>query len=91
MAAGRRKNSGEDIRISMDGRGQVCDNIFVECLWRSVKCDEVYFHHYQTVSEAGDGLAKHFLFCNVERLHESLGYQTAYEIYVKERVIIKPV
>ena len=31
-----------DIRISMDGKGGWGDNVFVEHLWRSVKCDEVY-------------------------------------------------
>ncbi|MBN1292011.1 MAG: transposase family protein [Candidatus Latescibacteria bacterium] len=30
------------IRISMDGRGRVYDNIFVERLWRTVKDEEVY-------------------------------------------------
>ena len=78
----------EDIRISMDGRGRVYDNIFVERLWRSVKYEEVYLHEYQTVSEARNGLAKYFLFYNMERLHESLGYRTPFEIYVKERVKI---
>jgi len=48
------------IRISMDGRGRVYDNIFVERLWRSVKYEEVYLHHYQTVPEARNGLAKYF-------------------------------
>jgi putative transposase len=81
----------EDIRISMDGRRRVYDNIFVERLWRSVKYEEVYLHHYQTVSEARNGLGKYFLFYNMERLHESLGYQTPYEIYVKERLNINPV
>jgi putative transposase len=75
----------DGIRISMDGRGRVFDNIFVERLWRSVKYEEVYLHHYQTVSEARHGLARYFLFYNRERLHESLGYQTPYEVYVKER------
>lgn len=79
------------IRISMDGRGRVYDNIFVERLWRSVKYEEVYLHHYQTVSEVRNGLAKYFLFYNMERLHKSLGYQTPYEIYVKDRVKINPV
>jgi putative transposase len=81
----------EDIRISMDGRGRVNDNILVERLWRSVKYEEVYLHYYQTVSQARSGLASYFLFYNMERLHESLGYQTPYEIYVKERVTINPV
>jgi putative transposase len=69
----------------MDGRGRVFDNIFVETLWRSVKYEEVYLHSYQTVSEARRGLAGYFLFYNTERLHDSLGYQTPSEIYVKER------
>lgn len=30
------------IEISMDGRGRVFDNIFIERLWRSVKYEEVY-------------------------------------------------
>ena len=29
-------------RLSMDGRGRAFDNIFVERLWRTVKCEEVY-------------------------------------------------
>jgi transposase InsO family protein len=32
---------GEGIRVSMDGRGRVYDNIFVERLWRTVKYEEV--------------------------------------------------
>jgi putative transposase len=75
----------EAIRISMDGRGRVYDNIFVERLWRSVKYEEVYLHHYQTVCEARNCLAKYFFFYNMERLHESLGYQTPYQMYVKEQ------
>ena len=81
----------EGIRISMDGRGRVYDNIFVERLWRSVKYEEVYLHQYQTVSEARNSLDKYFRFYNMERLHESLGYCTPYEIYVKEQVKINPV
>lgn len=77
-----------DTKISMDSRGRVFDNIFVERLWRSVKYEEVYLHQYQTVSEARHGLAQYFLFYNMERLHESLGYRTPYEIYVKDRVNI---
>ena len=80
----------EDIRISMDGRGRVFDNIFVERLWRSVKYEEVYLHQYQTVSDARNGIAKYLLFYNMERLHQSLGYRTPYEIYVKERTKINP-
>jgi len=36
----------EGIQISMDGRGRVYDNIYVERLWRTVKYEEVYLHDY---------------------------------------------
>ncbi len=81
----------ENIRISMDGRGRFIDNIFVERLWRSVKYEEVYLHDYETVSDARKGLSRYFLFYNMDRLHESLGYKTPYEVYVKERLNINPV
>ena len=74
------------IRISMDGRGRVYDNIFVERLWRTVKYEEVYLHDYSMVSEARDGLKSYFLFYNGERLHTSLGNRTPYEVYFKQPI-----
>ena len=71
----------EGIRISMDGRGRVYDNIFVERLWRTVKYEEVYLHQYLTVADARRGLKRYFHFYNTERIHESLGYKTPHEIY----------
>ena len=76
----------EGIRISMDGRGRVFDNIFVERLWRTVKYEEIYLHQYQTIPEVRSGLAKYFLFYNRERIHEALDYRTPYELYVKDRM-----
>ncbi len=60
-----------NIRISMDGRGRVFDNIFVERLWRSVKYEEVYLKDYQTLAEAYRGLVGYFEFYNTERLHQA--------------------
>lgn len=79
------KLEASGIRISMDGRGRVFDNIFVERLWRTVKYEEVYLHSYQTVREAYSSLARYFAFYNTERLHSSLSYMTPYEIYFKEQ------
>jgi putative transposase len=69
------------IRISMDGRGRVYDNIFVERLWRSVKYEEVYLHDYQTVAEAVAGLRRYFKFYNNDRPHQALGGLTPAEKY----------
>lgn len=81
---------GAGIEISMDGRGRVFDNIFVERLWRSVKYEEVYLHDYQTVRQARDSLEKYFRFYNTERLHSSLGYRTPQEVYFKEQLKLQP-
>ena len=85
---GRLEDAG--VRISMDGRGKLYDNIFVERLWRTVKYEEVYLHDYLTVSEAKEMLELYFHFYNTERLHKSLGYQTPYEVYFKEQYIGMP-
>ena len=69
------------IRISMDGRGRVYDNIFVERLWRSVKYEEVYLHDYQTPPEAVAGLSRYFTFYNHERPHQAFGGLTPAEMY----------
>jgi putative transposase len=79
------------VRISMDGRGRVFDNIFVERLWRSVKYEEVYLHQYRTVPEAHLNLGRYFRFYNQERLHEALGYLTPSQVYVKEQITFNPV
>lgn len=73
------------IRISMDGRGRVYDNIFIERLWRTVKYEEVYLHEYQTVREARQQLAAYFPFYNDERPHQGLGDRTPAEVYHGER------
>jgi len=69
------------IRISMDGRGRVFDNIFVERLWRTVKYEEVYLHEYRTVAEARAHLAAFFRFYNEDRPHQALDYRTPHEVY----------
>jgi len=65
----------------MDARGQVYDNIFVKCLWRAVKYEEVHLHEYRTVAETRRSLSIYFDFNNTERLHQSTGYLTPAEVY----------
>jgi putative transposase len=71
----------EGVVISMDGRGRVFDNIFVERLWRNVKHEDVYLKGYASMGELMVGLAKYFAFYNGERPHQSLGYKTPNVVY----------
>lgn len=57
------------IRISMDGRGRVFDNIFVERLWRTVKYEDIYIKEYATVPALFTGLSDYFNLYNYERPH----------------------
>ncbi len=70
-----------DIKISMDGKGQWVDNVFVERLWRSVKYEEVYLKAYDGMAEARASLASYFDFYNNERRHQSLDRQTPDGVY----------
>jgi putative transposase len=76
---GRLEEAG--VAISMDGRGRVLDNIFVERLWRTVKYEDIYIKGYATVAELEAGLAEYFWFYNHERPHQALEYQTPAEVY----------
>ncbi len=87
------------IRISMDGRGRVFDNIFIERLWRTVKYNNIYIMEYPTMVDARGGLGVYFNTYNTQRLHQSLDYQTPWEVYsglkfvppVPEKFLILPV
>ena len=72
---------GQQIRISMDGKGRALDNIFVERLWRSVKYEEVYPQQYQSLREANAGLSAYFQFYNTERPHQALNNRTLAQVY----------
>lgn len=70
------------VRISMDGKGRVFDNIFIERLWRSVKYEEVYTKDYEDVPACIDGLRTWFIFYNDRRPHQALGCQTPRQVYL---------
>lgn len=69
------------IKISMDGKGRVFDNIFTERLWRTVKYEEVYINAYRSVIEAKDKLGKYLEYYNYERMHQALNYKRPANLY----------
>ena len=68
-------------RVSMDGRGRVLDNIFIERLWRSLKYEDVYLRDYATVPQLIEGVAAYFRFYNLERPHQAFDYETPSHVY----------
>ena len=80
---GRLESAGA--KVSMDGKGRCLDNVFVERLWRTVKYEEIYLRHHETVPALQTGLAKYFDFYNRERRHQSLAERTPGEVYEEGR------
>jgi putative transposase len=76
------------IQISMDGRGRVFDNIFIERLWRSVKYEDIYLKDYESVPELAAGLEAYFHLYNFERPHQNLGYLVPADIHFAVNVPI---
>lgn len=71
----------KQIQISMDGKGRALDNIIVERLWRNVKYECVYLHEFASIKEARDKIAEYFEYYNYGRQHQSLGYNTPFDVY----------
>ena len=76
--------------ISMDGRGRALDNVFVERLWRSVKYEHVYLHDHQTVASLHQGLDTYLEFFNRRRRHQSLEYETPWDVYRGKVMVAGP-
>jgi putative transposase len=69
------------VQISMDGKGRALDNVFIERLWWSVKYEHVYLHEHTTVRSLHQGLKRYLEYFNRERPHQSLEYQTPWDVY----------
>lgn len=69
------------VAISMDGRGRVTDNIFIERLWRSLKYEEIYLKDHATGADLWYGLTNWFDFYTHRRPHQALQYRTPFEVY----------
>lgn len=69
------------IKISMDGKGRVIDNIFIERFWKSLKYEEVYAKAYDTVKDAIFSIGEYIWDYNNQRPHSSLEDKTPAEAY----------
>ena len=81
----RLKDSG--IKISMDSKGRATDNIAIERLWRSVKCERIYLNEYNNMLELKSDLKNYFYFYNYHRFHQTLKYKRPMEVYDREKYL----
>jgi putative transposase len=57
------------------------DNIFIERLWRSLKCDFVYPHVWETRSQAKTGVGRWITFYNYQQPDAAHGGQPPAVVY----------
>jgi putative transposase len=69
------------IQVSMDGRGRVQDNIFIERLWWTIKYHYLYLHAFENGTELRRGLHQWVDFYNHSRPHQALDNLTPDEVY----------
>jgi putative transposase len=69
------------IGVSMDGRGRVQDNIFIERLWWTTKYQYLYLRSFDNGSALRLGLGEWFRFYNQERPHQTFDILTPDEVY----------
>lgn len=71
----------EGIRISMDGKGRVIDNIFIERFWRTLKYDYVYLNPANDGLELYQGLKDYINYYNHELHHQGIDRRIPAELY----------
>jgi putative transposase len=77
---------GENITISMDGRGRALDNVFIERLWWTVKHEKIYPESYADGHELHQELDAYFDYYNHERKHSALDKRTPAEVFMEGAV-----
>jgi putative transposase len=76
---------GSGARVSMDGRGRWLDNVFIERLWRSLKCEDIYLRDYGDLVALEAGVRRWLNDYNHERIHQGLAYARPWDVYRPEK------
>ncbi|ACL74789.1 IS3 family transposase [Ruminiclostridium cellulolyticum] len=72
-----------NIKVSMDGKGQALDNICIERFWRSLKWEKLYLEEYSTPKQLRNIIQEYIAYYNIYRPHQTLEYRTPGEVYYR--------
>jgi putative transposase len=64
------------------------DNVFIECLWRSLNHEEVYLKHYADGREARAGISAWIVFYNERRFHLALKNRTPMAVWREDAAAV---
>lgn len=74
----------QQVRISMDGKGRVFDNILIERFWRSLKQEEVYLKSYDNLHAAEASIGSYVELYNNGRPHQALAGKYPLAEYLRQ-------
>jgi len=77
----------ENVRISMDGKGQCLDNARTERFFRTLKYDRVYINEYDTPREIRQMLKQYMPHYNNVRPHSSVDYKPPTTRYYEKKPV----
>lgn len=72
---------GQEIKLSMDGKGRAKDNAFIERLWRNIKYEKLYLSPPKDGLDLYNQVAEYFHYYNTQRRHQSLKYEIPESFY----------
>ena len=72
---------GNDIKLSMDGKGRATDNAFIETLWKSIKYEKIYLNPPSNGLQLYKMVVEYFDFYNYKRRHSNLNDEVPHKVY----------
>jgi len=73
---------GNQIKLSMDGKGRAIDKVFIERLWRTVKYQSVYLNPPDSAMDLYRQLGGYFEYYNNQRRHQGIENQIPVNRYL---------
>lgn len=70
-----------EIKISMDGRGRIKDNIWIERFGKTIKYEYIYITPEENGTELFTGIKRFIEDYNFDRRHQGIGIKTPAELY----------
>ena len=74
---------GNNIKLSMDGKGRAIDNVFIERFWRDIKYEKIYLNPPTDGTDLYLKVAEYMNYYNFERRHGGIADLRPNDIYNK--------
>ena len=71
------------LTVSMDGKGMLADNVYIERFWRTIKYETALLERFKHINDVKKHIQQFVYFYNFKRSHQNLNYNTHNNVYNK--------